>query len=393
MVMLSQDFLPTALAVLLLAAHLATCVLTAKRCAPDLKRNGADGPVPPMSIIRPVKGIDPIEQQTLASTFDIASNQNELIFCVGSPTDPVIPYIQELIATHPAADAKLLFGEHRGATNPKLDNIRKGWLVARHDWVILSDSNVMLPLDFCARLHESWTQTTGLVCVPPIGSKPESFWAHVECAFLNTHQARWQYASDSAGFGFAQGKSMLWRKRDLDEQGGLQALASEVAEDAAATKLVRSVGRRVSLASPPFFQPLGARSRHDVLARQVRWSQLRAHSFPAFYGLELLTGLLPMLACLIASCWIANLNWIATSLLVCATAFVWYGAEGWLAWRAGWPLAWQTPFSFAVRDLLIPAIWMMSPFVRRYNWRGNTVVMPVSVLTPATMASRQTVSS
>ena len=68
---------------------------------------------------------------------------------------------------------------------------------------------------------------------------PRGFWAELECAFLNTYQARWQYAADSLGHGFAQGKTMLVRRRDLAQAGGIQALAEEIAEDAAATKLVR----------------------------------------------------------------------------------------------------------------------------------------------------------
>ena len=61
-------------------------------------------------------------------------------------------------------------------------------------------------------------------------------WAEIECAFLNTYQARWQYLVDSLGWGFAQGKTMLWRRADLDAVGGISALAREVAEDAAATR-------------------------------------------------------------------------------------------------------------------------------------------------------------
>ena len=46
----------------------------------------------------------------------------------------------------------------------------------------------------------------------PIGARPHNFWAGLECAFLNTLQARYQYVSESLGFGFAQGKTMLFRR-------------------------------------------------------------------------------------------------------------------------------------------------------------------------------------
>src|SRR5271166_2400326 len=105
---------------------------------------------------------------------------------------------------------------------------------------------------------------------PPIGSAPEGVWAELECAFLNSHQARWQCFADSIGLGFAQGKSMLWRKEILQRGGGVRALAGEVAEDAASTKLVRKQGLRVRIVDRPFEQPLGRRSAADVWRRQLR---------------------------------------------------------------------------------------------------------------------------
>ncbi len=67
---------------------------------------------------------------------------------------------------------------------------------------------------------------------------------------------------------------MLWRRADLERSGGIEALASEVAEDAAATKIVRGAGRKVRLLDQPLAQPLGRRSAAEVWHRQ-----LRAHDF------------------------------------------------------------------------------------------------------------------
>jgi len=124
-----------------------------------------------------------------------------------------------------------------------------------------------MPPDYMERLLASWRADTGLVASPPIGSQPHSVWAELECAFLNTYQARWQYIADAFGFGFAQGKTMLWRRADLDRAGGIEVLAREVAEDAAATKVVRDAGRKVQLVDRPFPQPLGYRSAAEVWHR------------------------------------------------------------------------------------------------------------------------------
>jgi cellulose synthase/poly-beta-1,6-N-acetylglucosamine synthase-like glycosyltransferase len=165
--------------------------------------------------------------------------------------------------------------------------VLKGWRAARHDWIVIADSNVLMPRDYIERLFASWRADTGLVASPPIGCRPQGLWAELECAFLNTYQARWQYLADALGFGFAQGKTMLWRRADLERAGGIAALAREVAEDAASTKVVRSAGLKVRLVDRPFPQPLGYRSAAEVWSRQLRWARLRraslarCHSVPS----------------------------------------------------------------------------------------------------------------
>jgi ceramide glucosyltransferase len=101
--------------------------------------------------------------------------------------------------------------------------------------------------------------------------------------FLNTFEARWQYCAEAFGMGFAQGKSMLWRREVMDKGGGIRALGTEIAEDAASTKLVRGLGLDVNLVDSPFEQPLGFRGFRDIWLRQLRWARLRRKTFPLFY--------------------------------------------------------------------------------------------------------------
>ena len=258
-------------------ASLAVAALRLRRAAPATARGFTD--LPPVSLVRPLCGIDNFATDTLRSTFELNYPRYEILFCVASAKDPVIPLIELLMAGQPEADARLLIGDERASNNPKLNNVLKGWRAARYDWIVLADSNVLMPPDYLKRLFASWRADTGLVASPPIGSQPQSVWAELECAFLNTYQARWQYIADACGFGFAQGKTMLWRRADLDRAGGIEVLAREVAEDAAATKVVRDAGRKVQLVDRPFPQPLGYRTAAEVWHRQVRWARLRRASF------------------------------------------------------------------------------------------------------------------
>jgi ceramide glucosyltransferase len=204
----------------------------------------------------------------------------------------------------------------------------------------------------------------------PIGARPHTFWAEVECAFLNTLQARYQYISESLGLGFAQGKTMLFRRDILERAGGLTALAQDNAEDAAATKLVRAAGLRVHLVDRPFEQPLGRRTATEVWLRQLRWARLRRTSFWYLYLPETLVGsLFPAIAAGVAA---ADCG-LSVLLVVGLVLALWVGAEMALAARLGWRCSWRLAAALLLRDLLLPALWLGGVLGSGFTWRGSEI--------------------
>jgi ceramide glucosyltransferase len=349
------------------AIQVASTAIAIVRCKSPAARMRAPAHAPAVSLVRPVCGIENYVEETLASAFALDYPHYEIIFCVASARDPVVPTVRRLMAAHPGVPARLLVGNEKISDNPKLNNVYKGWRAAAHDWIVLADSNVFMPPDYLQRLMAAWRPDTGLVCSPPIGGSPDGFWAELECAFLNTYQARFQYAADTIGLGFAQGKSMLWRHSLLEDAGGIRALASELAEDAAATKVVRGAGLRVRLVDAPFEQPLGHRSPAEVWRRQVRWARLRRTSFKTYFMPEILAGgAWPLAAAAFAAAQ-SDLSFA----IVPALAAVWYGCEAVLAWTAGWHLTVRSPLAWVLRDLLLPAIWFNGWLGSAFVWRGN----------------------
>jgi ceramide glucosyltransferase len=318
----------------------------------------------------PLCGVETFSRETLRSIFALDYPSYEIIFCLANADDPIAPLVQAAIEANPRRPARLLIGDDRVSANPKLNNVVKGWRAARHDWVIIADSNVLMPRDYIQRLLARWRSDTGIVCAPPIGSRPQSFAAEIECAFLNTYQARWQYAGESSGYGFAQGKTMLWRRETLEAGGGIEALGAEIAEDAAATKLIRAQGLNAHLVDQPFQQPLGQRRLRDVWSRQIRWARLRRATFPLFFAPEILTTSLLTLAAAAVGAPEFGVN-IAAG--VAATAVVWYGAEAILAFAAGWPLSWRSPLAWIARDLMLPVLFAQAWTGHAIVWRGNAM--------------------
>lgn len=324
---------------------------------------------PKVTVLRPCCGLENNLAETLTTTFAANYPDYEVIFCVESPDDPAIPLVRRVIAAHPEIPAQVLIGKSSVSGNPKLNNLVKGWDAAQADWILMADSNVLLPPDYIHRLLAEWRADTGLVSSPPAGIRPEGFAARMECGFLNTCQGRWQLASAQLGNGFAQGKMLFWHRDLLDQAGGLAALGAELAEDVASTKVVLALGLKVRLTRKMFEQPVGKRSLSVVWKRQLRWSKVRRLGFlPLFLPEILAGGSLPLTAALVLAG-----QGVISSFDFIALAILWYGSEALLARASGWP---ATPLDIAAwvcRDLLMPALWVASWFGNGFEWRGNAM--------------------
>lgn len=359
-------------AILLLAFNLLGIVLAGWRLRRRDTENALVRQKPPVSIVVPLRGFENFTSLTLSRAFELDWPDYELLFCVADEFDPVIEEVRRTSAAFPAVSAQVLLGDDRISANPKLNNCVKGWRAARHEWVILADSNVLMPKSYIATMMSAWRTDSGLVCSPPLGSRPAGFWAHVECAFLNGSQGRWQYAAEAIGIGFAQGKSMLWNKPFLEDHGGIRALAAEIAEDAASTKLVRNAGRNVHLVSPPFEQPLGQRRPSEIWSRQTRWARLRRVTFPQYFAPEILTGALPPLLLALAAAAMMDINLAITAFAVLAIMYV---PELVLAALNGWPLSLYTLPAMIARDMIMPVVWTRSWIGSAVAWRGNVMTI------------------
>ena len=367
--MMPYDMILGAL-ILVASAHFVSIGVLLAR--PYVRRPAVPKQRPPVTILRPAAGIENYTEETLASAFAVDYSDFEIVFCVQDPADPVIALIGRLMESHPNVPSRLLIGDDPISNNPKLNNLVKGWRAARHEWIVMADSNVLMPPTYLDDLLSCWTDKVGLVSSPPVGTRPKGVGGELECAFLNTYQARWQIAADAFGVGFAHGKTMLLRRDILDQAGGITALASTTAEDAAATYLVRAAGLRVRLTRTPFPQPLGQRTLGQVWRRQVRWSQLRRGDLSFIFWAEPLS----FASLILIGAAFAISAWGLSSGVFLALVVLWYGAEAILARSYRWPLSIISPVFWIARDLLLPVLWLAALANRGYEWHGHRVDMP-----------------
>lgn len=353
------------LSAVLLIAHLASVLLALPR---PFRRHNLIGR-PPVTLLRPVCGSDPFDALTLSTSFWQDHPDYRIIFCAPRADDPACDLVRRLMAEYPHVPARLLIGEAEGLRNPKLRNVWKGWQEATDDWICMTDSNLLLPKSYLSDLCAAWGADTGMVSGPPIGAWPEGCGGHLECAFLNANQARLQLAVARLGKGFAQGKTLFFNRPLIEAVGGLGALDRYLAEDVAATRLIRGMGRAVTQTPTLYPQPIGRRSLRQVWDRQLRWAQIRREGFLPLFLLEPLNGSLAALGF-----WALGMS--GTGLAVWtlpALALIWYGAEYALLRRQGWPASWRDLVALPVRDLMMPAIWLAALTRRGFVWRGNPV--------------------
>jgi ceramide glucosyltransferase len=361
-----------AVAGLLLFLQYLTAFLAWLRCRPSRGRRDALAlekvdTFPAISLVRPLCGLESFSGETLRSSFTLSYPSYELLFCVANPSDPIIPWVRAAMRTYPEVPSQLIIGDEKISINPKLNNMVRGWQTARFDRIAFIDSNVLLAPDFLQSLIHALREDTGVVSAPPIGLLPRGFWAHLECAFLNTYEARWQYAADAFAMGFAQGKTLFFRRSELES--GFMELAQEPAEDAASTKMVRRRGLKARLAMPSS-QPLGERSVKDVWSRQLRWARLRRVTFPMEFVPEILTGAAVPLLALALAAYTAGFSVLLAVLLY---ILAWYAPEIILAKLCRWPINPSLALALPLRDGMIPALWVAAWMGRNFTWRGNGI--------------------
>lgn len=101
-----------------------------------------DDDLPPVSIIKPLVGVDPYLASNLDSFFCIRYPIFELLFCVNDDRDSSLEVVRKLMAKYPSVDAKIFVGGSKVGTNPKINNMQPGYAAAAYSTILISDSGI-----------------------------------------------------------------------------------------------------------------------------------------------------------------------------------------------------------------------------------------------------------
>jgi ceramide glucosyltransferase len=324
--------------------------------------------LPPVSLLKPMRGIDPGAEEALESFFRLEYPAYELLFGLADEDDPAIPYLERLRARHPAVPVRIVVAEATGP-NRKACLLHALARAARHDVLVSTDSDM--------RVAPSWLRDVaaalappdvGLVTCPYRGADPASLAARLEALHMGvTFLPSAVVAFRAFRVPFAMGSTMALRRRDLDAIGGFAALVPYLADDYELGARIASLGRRVVLAPHVVSSVLGETAFRDGWQREVRWSRCARVSQPAGQLGYALTFATPLALAALLAAGSAPAAWLA---LVGSLTVRWAVAAG-VASATGDDASLRALPLLPFRDLLTAAVWTAGLFGRRVVWRGH----------------------
>ena len=337
---------------------------------------------PPISVLKPLCGIDEGLYENLVSFAEQRYPQFELVFGIADPHDPALAVVQRLRAEYPSARIRLVVhGEADAVANPKVITLVHAMRIARYEHVLVSDSNVRVAPDYLESIAtEMEDPNVGLVSNVILGGGGRSFGAHCENLHLNTFVIGGVCIADLSAHPCVVGKSMLMRRSQLQLLGGFESCRAVLAEDYVLGQRYHAAGFRVVLSGHAIRTENRRLSFNRFMARHLRWAQLRRWgALGPFIGESLLYATPWLTAPLIAQ------ESLSSSSFLCVVAvLVRIGSDGMLARgvTGRWP-SMAVLASIPLKDTLLLGVWVIALCRRSVQWRGHQLrIGPGTRLSP-----------
>jgi ceramide glucosyltransferase len=325
---------------------------------------------PPVSILKPVRGLDRETYENYASFCNQDYPEFEILFCVTDSTDAAIPVIEQVIRDFPQRPIRLLVGSQPLGVSDKVNKLCRMAREARHEILLVSDSDVRVEPEFLREVVAPFAnpQVGGVTCLYK-GLTDGSFGSRMEALGNSADFAPGVLVAWLMGdLDFMLGAVMVTTKKQVAGIGGFEILADYLSDDYELGNRIVANGYRVELSREPVCVVYPRQNFFGAFRHQLRWNLTVRCSRPGgHFGLVFTQGL-PW-AILAAA--IAPNEKLAGAYLagyaILRTAMAWrVGVSGMrdaLVRRRIWMLPLRDAFAFVV--------WLLSFFPQRIHWRGQ----------------------
>src|SRR6202795_1164774 len=282
---------------------------------------------PPVSILKPVHGVDFASYENYASFCTQDYPDYEILFAVNEKSDPAVAVVTHLIADYPQRQIPLLIGaEHFGA-NQKVNNLARLTREAKHEVLALSDGDVRVGPQYLHNVASPLRDTNvGAVTSFYRGIAQNNLYAELEAVgaasdfFAGVLMAAW-----TEGVKFTLGASVATTKTWVRKIGGFESIAAFLADDYEIGRRVTKSGGRVILSPETVSTIYPLQTPKNFWEHQLRWARTVRLCRPASYAALLFTQGLPwsVTAALLApSHWFGAAYLFAYLVLRLATAWL-----------------------------------------------------------------------
>jgi ceramide glucosyltransferase len=325
---------------------------------------------PPVSVLKPIRGIDPEAYTNFASFCRQDYPEYEILFCVDGADDPVIPILEKLIRDFPERRIRVFFGSGSDAVNDKVAKLGRLVREAQNEILVMGDSDVRVRSDYLrtvvAPLGDPKVGATTCFYMP---AHAQTFAESLQSiGMISDFYAGLLVGWQLEGVKFALGPTIATSRSRLAEFGGLQVIENQPGDDLLMGRLIAEHGHEVQLLPYTVMKLAGCQSIKELLAKRMRWMVVMRHMRRwGHLGLVFTQGL-PWSLAAIAVCSLPGVS------LAYAGAYL--GLRIAMSWSIGarglkQPDLWKEMLWIPVWDAFAFFIWVASFFRKTVRWRDG----------------------
>jgi ceramide glucosyltransferase len=330
--------------------------------------------LPPVSILKPLKGVDPEIWECFCSHCEQEYPKFQLLFGVSDPRDPAVEVVRKLQAAYPSVDIDLIVCERVLGTNIKVSNLAQMLPSARHDVLVVNDSDIRVRPEYLRAVVKPLNASVGLVTCLYRGVAGGTLGSRLEALSISTDFIPGVLTARfiERGLNFGLGSTLAFQRSDLQAIGGFESLVDYLADDYELGRRIAATGKKVELSAATVATMLPSYNLGQFFSHQLRWSRtIRDARRWGYVGLVFTFGLPWALATLLAA---GGAAW-AWALLGMT-----FGARVALAFAAAVlvlddPQFFRNLVLLPLRDLIAPIVWAVSFMGNSIQWRGENLTL------------------
>jgi ceramide glucosyltransferase len=322
-----------------------------------------------VSILKPLRGTDPEMYESFRSHCLQEYSEYEIVFGVSDQEDPAVELVRRLQEDFPQIPIRLAICRERLGANVKVSNLAQMAREARHEWLIVNDSDIRVSPDYLRRVLAPMADPdVGMVTCLYRGIANQTLGSRLESLGITDFCPGVLVARQLEGIKFGLGSTLVFRRADLAAIGGFEAIVDYLADDYELGKRIAALERRVELSEVVVDTFLPHYKFSGFLDHQLRWARtIRDSRFWGYVGMGITFGLpWALLTLLLArgAGWAWGLLAV-TAILRFAVAI--FAARSALEDRQVMRLLPLIP----LRDCAAAFVWLVSFFGHTVKWRGE----------------------